>query len=163
MQDEVLLRLFRHSVNSFDHLISRQSSYSNVGLFKQFSCHFVATRFPHFRGQGSTGYYQSPVPKMNTAVAYVIFIMALFILFGVLASFILIWKRLQGRIWKKRRRKPTSTELRRFGIPVIESTPFWVPGRIGELIDVEIQPSPHLGAPITFSTPKPRRGKIVRN
>ena len=100
---------------------------------------------------------------MNTAVAYVIFIMGLFILFGVLASFILIWKRLQGRIWKKRRRQPTSAELRRFGIPVIESTPFWVPGRIGELIDIEIQPSPHLGVPMTFSTPKPRRGKMVRN
>ena len=147
----------RHSDNSCDRPISRQSSNSNVGLFK-IPCYFVASRF-----QGSTGYYQSHVPEMNTSVAYVILIMGLFILFGVLASGILIWKRLQRRFWKKRRRQPTSAELRRFGYPVIESTPFWVPGRARELIDIEIQPSPHLGMPVTFSTPKPQRGKVVRN
>lgn len=67
------------------------------------------------------------------------------------------------RFWKKRRREPTSAELRQSGIPVIESTPFWVPGRVGELVDIEIQPSPHLTMPFTFSTPKPQLGKVVRN
>ena len=100
---------------------------------------------------------------MSTAVEYVIPFVVLFVLFGSITSCVLIWKRLQGRFWKKRRREPTSAELRRFGIPVIESTPFWVPGGAGELIDIEIQPSPHLMAPITFSTPKPRRAKVVCN
>ena len=100
---------------------------------------------------------------MTTAVAYVIPFIVLFLLFSGLASSVLIWRRLLGRFRKKRRREPTSAELRQSGIPVIESTPFWVPGRVGELIDIEIQPSPHLAMPITFSTPKPRGGKVVRN
>lgn len=97
------------------------------------------------------------------AVAYVIPFVVLFVLFGGLASSLLIWKRLQGRFLKKRRREPTSAELRQCGIPVIESTPFWVPGKAGELIDIEIQPSSGLMVPITYSTPKPRRGRVVRN
>ncbi|KAL9966067.1 hypothetical protein ACROYT_G024080 [Oculina patagonica] len=48
-------------------------------------------------------------------------------------------------------------------IPVIESTPFWVPGKVGDLIGIEIQPSPSLMMPITFSTPKARRVKVNRD
>lgn len=104
--------------------------------------------------------YQSTVAVMSTVVAYVIPFVVLF-LFGGLASFFLIWKRLQGRFLKKRRREPTSAELRQMRIPVIESTPFWVPGNAGDLIGIEIQPSPSLMMPLTFSTPKGRRGKVV--
>ena len=107
---------------------------------------------------------QSPVADMGTAVAYVIPFVALFFLFGGLASLVLILKRLQiNRLWKKRRRTPTSAELRRRRIPVIESTPFWVPGIPGDIVGIEIQPSAHSTVmPITYSTPKPRRYKVVR-
>lgn len=118
---------------------------SRVAKASQYSCH------------------QSPVVVMSTVVAYVIPFVVLFVLLGGLASFLLLWKRLRGRFLKKRRRAPTSAELRQMRIPVIESTPFWVPGKAGDLIGIEIQPSPSLPMPITFSTPKPRRVKVVRH
>ena len=45
-------------------------------------------------------------------------------------------------------------------IPVIESTPFWIPGGPGhaDMVGLEIQPSAHAIMPYA---PKSRRGKVV--
>lgn len=54
---------------------------------------------------------------------------------------------------------PLASELRKNRVPVIESTPFWVPSHIGHMVDVEVQPTlDNLGP--KFSTPKPRRKNI---
>lgn len=48
---------------------------------------------------------------------------------------------------------PSSWELRKNRVPVIESIPFWVPDYISDAVDIEIQPSlKNLGP--KFSTPK---------
>lgn len=96
-----------------------------------------------------------------TAVAYVIPVVVLFFFISSLASALLLLKKIRWRFWK-RKKKPSSAELRQRRIPVIESTPFWVPGRPSSLVGIEIQPSAHL-LPVTYSTPKPRRHKLVRN
>jgi len=98
---------------------------------------------------------------MSNAVAYVIPFVVLFILFGGVASWVLILKRLQKTLWKKRKSTPSSTELRQRRIPVIESTEFWVPGRAGDIVGIEIQPSPDTIMPIKYSTPKAQRFKVV--
>ena len=96
-----------------------------------------------------------------TAVAYVIPVVVLFFFISILASALLLLKKIRWRFWK-RKRQPSSAELRQRRIPVIESTPFWVPGIPSNLVGIEIQPSAHL-LPVTYSTPKPRRHKLVRN
>ena len=55
---------------------------------------------------------------------------------------------------RMRDRLPTSSELRSKRIPVIESMEFWVPGTVGDVVGIEIQPSPRLMMPFSFSTPK---------
>ena len=96
-----------------------------------------------------------------TAVAYVIPVVVLFFFISSLASALLLLKKIRWRFWK-RKKGPTSAELRQRRIPVIESTPFWVPGIPSSLVGIEIQPSAQL-LPVTYSTPKPRRHKLVRN
>ena len=96
-----------------------------------------------------------------TAVAYVIPVVVLFFFISSVASALLLLKKIGWRFWK-RKKGPTSAELRQRRIPVIESTPFWVPGIPSSLVGIEIQPSAHL-LPVTYSTPKPRRHKLVRN
>ena len=96
-----------------------------------------------------------------TAVAYVIPVVVLFFFISSLASALLLLKKIRWRFWK-RKRQPSSAELRQRRIPVIESTPFWVPGIPSSLVGIEIQPSAQL-LPVTYSTPKPRRHKLVRN
>ena len=96
-----------------------------------------------------------------TAVAYVIPVVVLFVFISSLASALLLLKKIRWRFWK-RKKGPTSAELRQRRIPVIESTPFWVPGIPSSLVGIEIQPSAQL-LPVTYSTPKPRRHKLVRN
>ena len=97
----------------------------------------------------------------NTAVAYIITVVVLFVFISSLASALLLLKKIRWRFWK-RKKGPTSAELRQRRIPVIESTPFWVPGIPSSLVGIEIQPSAQL-LPVTYSTPKPRRHKLVRN
>ena len=96
-----------------------------------------------------------------TAVAYIITLVVLFVFISSLASALLLLKKIRWRFWK-RKKGPTSAELRQRRIPVIESTPFWVPGIPSSLVGIEIQPSAQL-LPVTYSTPKPRRHKLVRN
>ena len=96
-----------------------------------------------------------------TAVAYVIPVVVLFFFISSLASALLLLKKIRWRFWK-RKKGPSPAELRQRRIPVIESTPFWVPGIPSSLVGIEIQPSAHL-LPVTYSTPKPRRHKLVRN
>ena len=96
-----------------------------------------------------------------TAVAYVIPVVVLFFFISSLASALLLLKKIRWRFWK-RKKGPTSAELRQRRIPVIESTPFWVPGIPSSLVGIEIQPSAQL-LPVTYSTPKPRRHKLVCN
>ena len=96
-----------------------------------------------------------------TAVAYVIPVVVLFFFISSLASALLLLKKIRWRFWK-RKKGPSLAELRQRRIPVIESTPFWVPGIPSSLVGIEIQPSAHL-LPVTYSTPKPRRHKLVRN
>ena len=96
----------------------------------------------------------------NTAVAYIITVVVLFVFISSLASALLLLKKIRWRFWK-RKKGPTSAELRQRRIPVIESTPFWVPGIPSSLVGIEIQPSAQL-LPVTYSTPKPRRHKLVR-
>lgn len=100
---------------------------------------------------------------MSSAVFYVIpAVVALFVLLGCGVSVVLIVKRsVRNRLWRKRKTKPSSTELRMRKVPVIESTPFWVPGIIGDIIGIEIQPFADTPLPVTYSTPKPRRCKVV--
>ncbi|CAH3158571.1 unnamed protein product [Porites evermanni] len=93
-----------------------------------------------------------------TAVAYVIPVVVLFFFISSLASALLLLKKIRWRFWK-RKKGPSSAELRQRRIPVIESTPFWVPGIPSNLVGIEIQPSAHL-LPVTYSTPKPRRHKL---
>ena len=97
----------------------------------------------------------------NTAVAYIITVVVLFVFISSLASALLLLKKIRWRFWK-RKKGPSSAELRQRRIPVIESTPFWVPGIPSSLVGIEIQPSAQL-LPVTYSTPKPRRHKLVRN
>ena len=96
-----------------------------------------------------------------TAVAYIIPVVVLFFFISSVVSALLLLKKIKWRLWK-RKKGPSSAELRQRRIPVIESTPFWVPGRPSNLVGIEIQPSAHL-LPVTYSTPKPRRQKLVRN
>ena len=96
----------------------------------------------------------------NTAVAYIITVVVLFVFISSLASALLLLKKIRWGFWK-RKKGPTSAELRQRRIPVIESTPFWVPGIPSSLVGIEIQPSAQL-LPVTYSTPKPRRHKLVR-
>lgn len=98
---------------------------------------------------------------MRSAVSYIIPVVVLFILLVCVASLVLIFKRMRTRLWKKRKTTPTPTELRMKRIPVIESIPFWVPGRPADIVGIQIQPSYHSLMPVTYSTPKPRRYKVV--
>ena len=98
---------------------------------------------------------------MDSAVLYIIPVVGLFLLLGCVASLVLILKRMRKRFWKKRKTTPSPTELRMKRIPVIESTPFWVPGRPADIVDIQIQPSYESLMPLTYSTPKPRRYKVA--
>ncbi|XP_032242674.2 uncharacterized protein LOC5516777 [Nematostella vectensis] len=51
---------------------------------------------------------------------------------------------------------PPYGELRKRDIPVIDSVPFWVPGRRGKIVNVEVQPRVKRLGPRS-STPKPRK------
>ena len=71
-----------------------------------------------------------------------------------------IVKKIRNLFAKKRKTMPSATELRMRGVPLIESVPFWAPGKAGagELVGLEIQPSVHGLMPYAS---KQRQTKVV--
>ena len=87
-------------------------------------------------------------------------IVVLVVLLFCLVSVRFIVKKIRNLFAKKRKTMPSATELRMRRVPLIESVPFWAPGKAGagELVGLEIQPSVHGLMPYAS---KQRQTKIV--
>ncbi|XP_068755963.1 synaptotagmin-5-like [Montipora capricornis] len=98
---------------------------------------------------------------MTSTGLFALPIVVLGVLLTCMVSLTFILKKIQNLFWIKRKTMPSATELRMRKIPVIESTPFWVPGGPGhaDMVGLEIQPSAHAIMP--YAT-KSRRGKVHR-
>ncbi|XP_029202527.2 uncharacterized protein LOC114966714 [Acropora millepora] len=79
-----------------------------------------------------------------------------------LVSVRFIVKKIRNLFAKKRKTMPSATELRMRRVPLIESVPFWAPGKAGagELVGLEIQPSVHGLMPYAS---KQRQTKVNRD
>ena len=91
-------------------------------------------------------------------VALPIILLVVLLTFSLIVTSIV--KKIRNLFAKKRKPMPSATELRMRKVPLIESVPFWVPGKpgAGELVGFEIQPSEH--APLPYAS-KQRRAKVV--
>ena len=87
-------------------------------------------------------------------------IVVLVVLLFCLVSVRFIVKKIRNLFAKKRKTMPSATELRMRRVPLIESVPFWAPGKAGagELVGLEIQPSVHGLMPYAS---KQRQTKVV--
>lgn len=87
-------------------------------------------------------------------------IAVLVVLLTCSVSVTFIVKKIYNVFAKKRKTMPSATELRMHRVPLIESVPFWAPGKAGagELVGLEIQPSVHGLMPYAS---KQRQTKVV--